>query len=91
VIKNNSGETLPVEVIDQVPVYDKNDKEKMEVDEKKAFYDKKDGTLKWSLSLKANESVTMNYEYKIKTAKEEYEAGSRVRHKKFRTISCPAF
>ncbi|MCE3226965.1 MAG: hypothetical protein K0S32_1516 [Bacteroidetes bacterium] len=90
-VKNNSGETLPVEVIDQVPVFDKDDKEKMEVDFGRAFYDKNEGQLKWVFNVKAGENITLNYEYKIRTAKEHYESGYRASKKKFRTISCPAF
>jgi hypothetical protein len=90
-VKNNSNEMLPVEVIDQVPVFDKDDKEKMDIDFGRAFYDKNEGTLKWVFNLKGNEAITIKCEYKIRTPKEHYEVGSRGYKKKFRTISCPAF
>lgn len=91
IIKNTSNEALPIEVIDQVPYFTKEDKEKLSVFNIKASnYNKTDGTLTWNFSIKAGETIMINYGYEIKAPKETYD-GSRPKHRKFRTIACPSF
>ncbi|MBC7862158.1 MAG: DUF4139 domain-containing protein, partial [Bacteroidia bacterium] len=91
-VKNNSTEALPVEILDQVPVLDKDDKEKLTVSGiETSLYDKTEGLLTWKSSLKPGESFGINFKYEIKTPKELYDHYAKPKHKKFRTISCPAF
>lgn len=90
-VKNNFSEALNVEVIDQVPVYDKNDEEKLTVNNiTNAVYDKAQGKLTWTFKLQPAESVSVNFSYEVKAPKEYYDA-YKPKKKKFRTISCPAF
>lgn len=90
-IKNNSSDALPIQVLDQVPVYLKDDKEKLSVfNIGNALYDKSEGLLTWNILLKGNENTQLNFKYEIKAPKENHD-GINVRRKKFRTISCPAF
>ncbi|HKC67758.1 MAG TPA: DUF4139 domain-containing protein [Bacteroidia bacterium] len=90
-IKNTSAENLPIEVVDQVPYFTKDDKEKISVSNiKTANYNKTDGMLNWSFTIKAGETINLNYSYEIKAPK-EYNDGERAKHRKFRTIACPAF
>jgi len=90
-IKNNSPYTLPVEMLDQVPIFTKDDKEKMTVDIGNANYDRTEGILTWYLPVKSNENIAIHYKYEIKTPKENYDNYGRPKKRKFRTISCPAF
>ncbi|HWY38409.1 MAG TPA: DUF4139 domain-containing protein [Bacteroidia bacterium] len=89
-IKNTSNDVLPLEMIDQVPIVTKEDKEKLTVfNIKAANYNKPDGLLTWNFSVKGGETILVNYNYEIKSPKENYDSGPR--HRKFRTIACPSF
>jgi hypothetical protein len=94
VIKNSSEEPLNVEVLDQVPVFDKDDDEKMNVyNIGKAEYDKQEGLITWKFNLKQAETININYKYEIKAPRKTFHR-SRSRYKikrKFRTINCPSF
>jgi hypothetical protein len=91
-IKNNSNELIPVEILDQVPVIEKGDEEKLSLSNiSQAKYDSREGSLIWSLKLKAGESVPLSFSYEMKTPKEHFDRYGKPKHKKFRTISCPAF
>jgi hypothetical protein len=90
-IKNLSPFNQTLEVLDQVPVLDKDDKEKMIVSGiGNSIYDKAEGLLTWKPVLKAGESLALNYSYEIKTPKEDYDYG-KPKKRKYRTISCPSF
>jgi hypothetical protein len=91
IVKNNSTEQLPIEVVDQVPVFTKEDKEKISLfGISAAFFDRGEGMLTWYFPLKGGESISINYGYEIKMPKENYDA-YKIKHKKFRAISCPSF
>jgi len=90
-IKNNYPQPVNLEVLDQVPVSNEYDKVKLDVfNVENALYDKNEGSVKWNLSLKGNESSTINFKYILKTPKENEEA-LQEKKMKFRTISCPSF
>lgn len=90
-IKNNSSDPLPVKVLDQIPTFSKEDKEKLSIHNiGNAIYDKSEGLLTWNFTLKGNESIPLNFKYEVKAPKENYD-GISMKRKKFRTISCPAF
>lgn len=88
--KNNSGDALNVEVIDQVPVLEDDDEKLTLTGIGKAFYEKEEGKLTWKHTIKPNEIISLDYKYDIrypKTGGDPYRTNKR----KFRTISCPAF
>ncbi len=90
-VKNNFTNSLPIEIVDQVPIYTKDDKEKMTVSGiGNALYEKADGMLYWTFIIKSGETININYKYEIKAPK-EFEGGDRFMKKKFRTVSCPRF
>ncbi len=90
-IKNTFKEALPLEVIDQVPYYTKDDKEKINVyNIGKAVYSKTDGMLTWKYIIQAGETIAINYNYEIKAPKESYD-NYKPKRKKYRTIACPSF
>ncbi|MBS1634346.1 MAG: DUF4139 domain-containing protein [Bacteroidetes bacterium] len=91
IIKNNAKESIPIEMLDQVPVFEKEDKEKMTLSNVgNALYNKQEGLLRWTFSLQSGESKTISYSYEIKTPKEYYDS-YHTEKRKYRTISCPAF
>lgn len=90
-VKNNYSQSINTEVLDQVPISNEYDKVKLEVfNIENAIYDKIEGSVKWNLSLKGNETSTLNLKYILKTPKENEEA-LQSKKMKFRTISCPSF
>ncbi len=90
-IKNNYSQPVSLEVLDQVPVSNEYDKIKLEVfNIENALYDKAEGSVKWNLSLKGNETSTLNLKYILKAPK-EYGEAFRNKKMKYRTISCPSF
>jgi hypothetical protein len=93
VLKNASDEALMVEVLDQVPVFEKEDEEKMNVyNIGKAEYDKQEGLLTWKYNLKPGESVAVSFKYEIKAPRRSSFHRAKYRSKrKFRTIACPSF
>ncbi len=91
-LKNASDENLSVEVLDQVPVFDKDDEEKLSVyNLGKAIYDKMDGLLTWNYNLKSGESTAINFKYEIKAPRHSYHRARYKVKRKFRTIACPSF
>ncbi len=90
-LKNNSNEILMVELIDQVPYFDKSDDDKMTIDGvDNALYDKEEGKLTWNFKLEVNQSIDLKYDYTIKSPKHGND-NYRPKKKKYRAISCPAF
>lgn len=91
-IKNNTNETLSIQVLDQVPVFNDYEKVKFNLQNiEQAIYNKKEGLLTWNISIDKNENLMLDYSYEIKTPKNERgQSGSNLR-KKFRTLSCPTF
>jgi len=88
--KNNSGDALSVEVIDQVPVMEDNDEKMTLLGIGKALYEKEEGKLTWKYTIKPNETISLDYRYDIrypKTGGDPY----RTKKRKFRTITCPAY
>ncbi len=91
-LKNASEEVLNVEMLDQVPVFEKDDEEKMNVyGIGKAEYDKQEGLLTWKFNLKPSEAVAISYKYEIKAPRKVYHKRYRSKKRKFRTIACPSF
>lgn len=93
--KNASDESLNIEMLDQVPVFDKDDEEKMNVfGIGKAEYDKEEGLITWKLNMKQGETISINYKYEIKAPRKHYRKGKHrygLKKRKFRTIACPSF
>ncbi|HWY12007.1 MAG TPA: DUF4139 domain-containing protein [Bacteroidia bacterium] len=90
-VKNASDDILKVEIIDQVPVFDKDDKEKLTVyNINNALYDKEEGLLTWNYNLKPGETTALNFKYEIKTPRTTYHHRYSTK-RKFRTIACPSF
>lgn len=93
-LKNTSDESLNVEMLDQVPVFEKDDEEKMNVyGIGKAEYDKQEGLLTWKFNLKSAETIAINYKYEIKAPRKTHRKGKHYygKKRKFRTIACPSF
>jgi hypothetical protein len=93
-LKNTSEEVLTVEMLDQVPVFEKDDEEKMNVfNIGKAEYDKQEGLITWKFNLKSSETITINYKYEIKAPRKTFHRGKHRygTKRKFRTIACPSF
>jgi len=90
-IKNTTANALAIELIDQVPYFDKDDKEKFSIwDIDAAVYTKSDGMLKWRFTLQATETKTLSFGYEIKTPRDLVDQG-RGKKRKYRTIACPSF
>ena len=90
-IKNTSTNALPVEIIDQVPIYTKEDKEKLSLFSiSNAIYNKAEGLLTWNYTIQPGETINLNFKYEVKAPKESYD-GYKPKKKKFRTIACPSF
>ena len=92
-VKNSNNTTLPIEVLDQVPAVESDDKVKLNVfDLPSEIHNKKDGMLTWRLNVEAGQTVDLNFKYELKAPKEYRDRlrGSRKSYY-FRTISCPAF
>ncbi len=97
-IKSNSDQPIPIEILDQVPVYDGSDKVKFNVtgiDD--AEYFEPDGLLTWKTTIPPRGNKSIDFQYEIKIPKDFYEANGgyrsfyKVKHKAFRVISCPSF
>ncbi|MCD6066967.1 MAG: hypothetical protein K0S33_1793 [Bacteroidetes bacterium] len=90
-VKNTSADMLPVDIIDQVPYFDKEDDEKISMyGLTGALYDKTDGMIRWSFKIKPEETISLKYKYEIKSPKNIGD-GYRAKKRKFRTIACPSF
>ena len=90
-IKNNYNKLVKIELIDQVPVFSESDKVKMDISNiYYAIYKKTDGSIVWSFSVNANESVKRDFKYSIKAPKENLEL-VRMKKRRLRAISCPKF
>lgn len=90
-IKNNYPQPVNIEILDQVPVSDDNDKVKLDVfNIETANYNKEEGLIRWNLTMKGNESSSLNFKYILKAPK-DYGDAFRMKKAKFRAISCPAF
>jgi hypothetical protein len=87
--KNNSDDELDVEVIDQVPVPDNDEKLSLS-GTGKALYEKEEGKLSWKYRIRPGEAVALDYKYEIKTPKSSSNP-YRSKKRKFRTITCPSF
>lgn len=88
--KNSSQEPLSIEILDQVPVFEKDDNEKLNIfNIGKALYDKQEGLLTWHYNLKPNESANISFKYEVK-APRSYHKSTKRRYK-YRTIACPSF
>ncbi len=91
VIKNNSSETLSIQVLDQVPVFEIGDKPKFNLSGiDQAKYNNKEGSLLWKFTLEPNQNKTIDYKYDIKIPKNDI-GSYKPRKRRFRTISCPSF
>ncbi len=90
-IKNNYDKNISIVLIDQVPVFDARDKVKMNITGiENALYNQSDGSLNWQFSLNPKESKEMRFTYTIKAPKELAE-NVRMKKRRIREISCPAF
>jgi hypothetical protein len=89
--KNSSADPLIVEMMDQVPYFDKDDDDKINVyGLNNAQYKKTDGMICWDYTLKPGETIALKYKYEIKSPKRVGD-GYRPKKRKFRTITCPSF
>jgi len=94
-IDNKSNSSLPVEILDQVPVFSAKSSTKFNLQNiSDAIHNEKDGLLTWKFTLAANTNRVIEYNFEIKSPKDERRPGvssySRSSYK-FRTISCPSF
>ncbi len=91
-IKNNTSETLPVQVLDQIPYFYDYEKTKLNIQNiDQAVYDKNEGLLTWNLIINKGETLQIDYKYEIKSPKYERGKAEEMKKMKYRTISCPAF
>ncbi|HBS88227.1 MAG: hypothetical protein A2W91_04525 [Bacteroidetes bacterium GWF2_38_335] len=91
VVKNAYSGALQVELLDQVPYVDEEDKIKLQLfNIEGAEYVKADGELRWNFKLESKETKEISFKYTLKTPKDLWES-NRYAKKRFRTISCPAF
>lgn len=89
-IKNNSSEKLDIKLLDQVPVFDEDDKVKFILQgTESALYNKEEGLLTWDFSLKPDESRIIDYKYEIKEPRNVHH--NYKSKKRYRTVSAPAF
>lgn len=90
-IKNNSSETMNIQVLDQVPVVAESNKGKYNIENiEQAIYNKKEGLLTWNTPLNGNGNTVITYKYEIKEPKDDNE-GYKPKPQKFKTISCPSY
>ena len=90
-VKNNTMETLKIQLLDQVPVFEIGEKIKFNLGGvEQAEYDNKQGILEWEFELAPNGSNMVDYHYEIKIPKDEI-GYYKPRKRRFRTISCPSF
>ena len=90
-IKNNSAEKLSIQLLDQIPEFNDNEKAKFNIENiEQAIYNKNEGLLTWNFQLTQNESKVIDYKYDIKVPKNGIGNYIPVRHK-IRTINCPRF
>lgn len=95
IIDNNSTVSLPVELLDQVPVFSVKGSTKFNLQGiADATYNQPDGLLTWRFTLEGNDHKEIAYHYEIKEPKDEWTAGGgayKPRKRTFRTIMCPSF
>lgn len=90
-IRNSGNSSVPITVLDQVPVFDDSDDEKFAIQGiQEATYDKNEGLLTWEFLLAGGESKNIDFKYEIKIPKNNI-GNYQPAMKKFRTISCPSF
>lgn len=90
-IKSNAAEKLRIQVLDQVPTFDDNEKVKFSIEQiDQALYNKEDGLLTWNFDLAENASTVIEYKYDIKVPKMDV-GGYRPPHRRARAITCPSF
>lgn len=90
-LKNNSSESLKIQVLDQVPVFSDNEKIKFSVyNIDDAVYNKTEGLVVWNFNLLGNENKILDYKYEIKIPKNDI-GNYKPMKRRFRTISCPSF
>ncbi len=91
-VRNTSSEILVIQLLDQVPVYNDNEKVKFSIDNiDDAIFNKNEGLLTWNFKLSPNETKTIEYKYEIKAPKSEGRDNYHEYKRKFRTISCPSW
>lgn len=92
VIKNNNNQPFNIEMIDQVPLLDKSDKEKMNIsDIENALYNKKEGMLTWKFVINPNQTTNINFGYVIKTPKEYWRYAKPRKRRTYARVNCPKF
>lgn len=90
-IKNNSAEMYTIQLLDQVPLFEADEKVKFYPEDiAQAFNNKKDGLLIWNFEISPNESKKFEYKYEIRIPKNNI-GSYKPKKKKFRVISCPSF
>lgn len=90
-IKNSTGNTLAIEVLDQVPLVRDGDKVKLNTfDIPEEVHNTEDGMLTWKLNVSSGQTVDLDFRYELKAPKEHRDA-LRQKRTYFRTISCPSF
>ena len=90
-IKNNSSEKYNIQLLDQVPEFNDNEKAKFNIENiEQAIYNKKEGLLTWNFQLAQNDSKVIDYKYEIKAPKNDI-GGYRPMLRKVRAINCPSF
>lgn len=88
--KNTSAEALLIEVLDQVPVFEKDNDEKLNVfNIGKTDYDKQEGLLTWHYKLKPGENTSISFKYEVKSPR-SFHKGAKRKYK-YRSIACPSF
>ena len=89
-IKNNSAEKLDIQLLDQVPVFDGDDKVKFSLQGAElALYNKDEGLLTWNFSLNANENKNFDYKYEIREPRNSHHHYSS--KKRYRIVASPSF
>lgn len=90
-IKNSGSEKVDVQLLDNVPVFDIDDKIKFSINNiDGADFNKQEGLINWDYNLNPEESKVIDYRYEIKIPKNDigkYMPAKR----RFRTISSPSF
>ena len=93
IISNNSESILPIEVLDQVPVFPAKGSTKFNIQNiADAVYVQHEGLLKWNFNLAPNENKEISYNFEIKESKDVFASGGFTpKARAYRTISCPSF
>ena len=93
IISNNSKSILPIEVMDQVPVFPAKGSTKFNIQNiGDAVYVQHEGLLRWNFSLDPNQNKEITYNFEIKESKDVFTSGGYIpKARAYRTISCPSF